>query len=367
MANIREVKNKYGISYKVEIRVKGYQPKVKTFSSKEYENPKREAKLWASEIETAMKRGSYVEEIPVIQNAEINTVGDLIEYFRENEGPHRYQHYDKYQFIYDWWVDKIGKLKPNELTPQILSNCKYVLANEKMPKKNKGSETRSSSTINKYLFSMSAIIEFGIDEFNLWEYNPMSRVKKRKKDKQASLRVRYLEEDEIQLVKEGAKKKGFRFYVFVLLAMVTGARFSIVLHLNRKDFNFKKQEVYLLYNKARNNIGFPLKKEVLEAVRELIETEDLYQGYLFWNMKTNNFYDYKGWFEKLIKELGIKDFRFHDLRHNAATYYLMNGASETALMELFGWNSREMIKRYAHLTKGHLRDLVEKTSDVFID
>ena len=65
-------------------------------------------------------------------------------------------------------------------------------------------------------------------------------------------------------------------------------------------------------------------------------------------------------------ELKIEDFRLHDLRHNAATYYLMNGASETALMELFGWNSREMIKRYAHLTKGHLKDLVEKTSNVFI-
>ena len=44
----------------------------------------------------------------------------------------------------------------------------------------------------------------------------------------------------------------------------------------------------------------------------------------------------------------------------------MNGASETALMELFGWNSREMIKRYAHLTKGHLKDLVEKTTSTFI-
>ena len=366
MASFQERKNKFGLSYKVVVRVKGYNTKTRTFSAKEFENPKREAKLWASEIETAMKRGSYVEEIPIVNNSKIETVGDLIEYFRTNEGPHRYQHYDKYQFIYDWWVDKIGKLKPNELTPQVLANCKYILANEKMHKKNKGRETRSSSSINKYLFAMSAIIEFGIDEFNLWEYNPMSRVKKRKKDKAASLRVRFLEEDEIELVKEAAKKRGFRFYVFILLAMVTGARFSIVQHLNRKDFNFKKGEVYLLYNKARNNIGFPLKEEVLEAVRELIETEDLYQGYLFWDMKINNFYNYKGWFEAMIKDLKIEDFRFHDLRHTAATYYLISGASETALMELFGWKSREMIKRYAHLTKGHLRDLVNKASSIFI-
>ena len=72
------------------------------------------------------------------------------------------------------------------------------------------------------------------------------------------------------------------------------------------------------------------------------------------------------YFPRTVKECGIKDFRFHDLRHTAATYYLMNGASETALMELFGWTSREMIKRYAHLTRKHTRELVEKTSRTFI-
>ena len=92
----------------------------------------------------------------------------------------------------------------------------------------------------------------------------------------------------------------------------------------------------------------------------------LHDGYLFWDDRINNFYNYKGWFEAMIKELGIKDFRFHDLRHTAATYYLLNGASETALMELFGWSSREMIRRYSHLTKKHTRELVEKTSSVFM-
>lgn len=366
MSNIREIKNKYGIAYKAEVRIKGYKPKVKTFNSKEYDNPKREAKLWANEIEIAMRRGTYVEQTPAIQHAEIKTMKDLIEYFRANEGVHRYQHYDKYQYIYDWWTDKIGDLKVVELTPAILSSCKYTLANEKMHRNNKGNETRSNSTINKYLFALSAIIEFGIDEFGLWEYNPMSRVKKRKKDKHTSLRVRFLTEEEISLVKNGALAKDFRFFVFILLAMITGARFSIVLHLNIKDFNFKKQEVYLLYNKARNNIGFPLNTEVLNAVKKLIETEEIIDGKLFWNKRMNNYYDYKTWFEKLIKSLGIEDFRFHDLRHTAATYYLMNGASETALMELFGWKSREMIKRYAHLKSEHLRDLVEKTSRAFI-
>ena len=195
----------------------------------------------------------------------------------------------------------------------------------------------------------------------------MSRVKKRKKDKQASLRVRFLSEEEIQLVKTGAKEKDYRFYVFILLAMVTGARFSIVLHLNIKDFNFKNNEIYLLYNKARNNIGFPVSVDVMNEVKNLIESEEINDGYLFWNKRTNNFYDYKGWFEKLIKELGIKDFRFHDLRHTAVSYFLMSGGNENAAMDLFGWSSREMLKRYGHLTKGYLREFAQKASKVFMD
>lgn len=364
MAYIEEIKNKSGVAYRAFVQVKGYKTKSKTFSFKKYDNPKKEAKLWASEIELAMQKGEYKEEVAVVADCKIETMEELINYFRINECPHRYQLHEKMYFMYDWWIDKIGKLKPSELTPAILSSCKYTLANEKMPKSNKGNTTRSNATINKYLFALSAIIEFGIDEFGLWEYNPMSRVKKRKKDKLTSLRVRFLTEEEIELVKNKALEKGYRFFVFITIALVTGARYSIPLHLNIKDINFKTKEIYLLYNKARNNIGFPVDDRTLKIIKKLIDEEELVDGYLFFNKKTNNFFDYKGWFEKMIKEIGIEDFRFHDLRHTAATYYLMNGASETALMELFGWTSREMIRRYSHLTRKHTRELVEKTAKI---
>lgn len=368
MATITQVKRKKGYTFKVDIRVKGYKRILKYFNDTDIKTARTLARQWASDVELQMQKGIYREEsTPIIEeDKKLETIKDLILYFKENECPHRYQHHEKYFFIYDWWIDKIGELKPAQLTPAILSNCKYTLANEELAKPLKGKTTRSNSTINKYLFALSAIIEFGIDEFALWEYNPMSRVKKRKKDKITSLRARFLQEDEIEKVKEKAQQKTFRFYVFVMIALVTGARFSIVLHLQEKDINFKTKEIYLLYNKARNNIGFPVGDELLDLIAKLIQEEELHEGYLFWDKRINNFYNYKGWFESIIKEAGIKDFRFHDLRHTAATYYLMNGASETALMELFGWTSREMIKRYSHLTRKHTRELVEKTSSVFI-
>ena len=254
--------NKKGTTYQAKIRVHGYNTLVKTFKLKS------QAQAWAEPIEIAMKAGTYKEEnTPVVQDGnKIETMRDLILYFKDNECPHRYQRHEKYFCMYDWWIDKIGDLKPAQLTPAVLSNCKYVLANEKLEKPLKGKLTRSNSTINKYLFALSAIIEFGIDEFQLWEYNPMSRVSKRKKDKVTSLRARFLSEEEIEMVKAKAAEKTFRFYVFIMIALVTGARFSIVLHLNEKDINFKTKEIYLLYNKARNNIGFPVGDELLSLI-----------------------------------------------------------------------------------------------------
>ena len=185
MATITQVKRKKGYTFKVDIRVKGYKRILKYFNDTDIKTARTLARQWASDVELQMQKGIYREEsTPIIEeDKKLETIKDLILYFKENECPHRYQHHEKYFFIYDWWIDKIGELKPAQLTPAILSNCKYTLANEELAKPLKGKTTRSNSTINKYLFALSAIIEFGIDEFALWEYNPMSRVKKRKKDK----------------------------------------------------------------------------------------------------------------------------------------------------------------------------------------
>ena len=47
-------------------------------------------------------------------------------------------------------------------------------------------------------------------------------------------------------------------------------------------------------------------------------------------------------------------FRFHDLRHNWASWHVMSRTSLQELMELGGWKSYEMVLRYAHLTPEHL-------------
>ena len=59
MAYIKEIINKNGISYQVNIRENGYKPVYKTFKG---DKAKTRAKKWASIIEGQMNDGTYKEE-----------------------------------------------------------------------------------------------------------------------------------------------------------------------------------------------------------------------------------------------------------------------------------------------------------------
>jgi integrase len=63
---------------------------------------------------------------------------------------------------------------------------------------------------------------------------------------------------------------------------------------------------------------------------------------------------------RAIKRADIADFRFHDLRHSAASYLAMSGASLMALAEILGHKTLSMVKRYTHLSELHTRAVVAK-------
>ncbi len=61
-------------------------------------------------------------------------------------------------------------------------------------------------------------------------------------------------------------------------------------------------------------------------------------------------------FARLVERLGIKNLRFHDLRHDAASTLTMAGVPQRTVMEILGHRDPRMTMRYQHLTPGHLRD-----------
>ena len=63
-------------------------------------------------------------------------------------------------------------------------------------------------------------------------------------------------------------------------------------------------------------------------------------------------------FKIALQQAGINDFKWHDLRHCTASYLAMNGASMSDIAEILGHKTLSMVKRYAHLSDGHVSNVV---------
>lgn len=62
---------------------------------------------------------------------------------------------------------------------------------------------------------------------------------------------------------------------------------------------------------------------------------------------------------KALKRASIRDFRWHDLRHTWASWHVQRGTPLQVLKELGGWETLEMVQRYAHLSADHLAQWVQ--------
>lgn len=65
----------------------------------------------------------------------------------------------------------------------------------------------------------------------------------------------------------------------------------------------------------------------------------------------------------VVQQAKLKDFRFHDLRHSAASYLAMNVATLAEIAEILGHKTLAMVKRYSHLSEQHTSAVVARMND----
>ena len=111
--------------------------------------------------------------------------------------------------------------------------------------------------------------------------------------------------------------------------------------------------------KARKAIPVPLSSAAVEVVRQQIgkhlQYVFTYKGRPVKQVNT------KAWTAALARA-GIKEFRWHDLRHTWASWHVQAGTPMYVLQELGAWESPEMVQKYAHLSSDHLAQYVERVS-----
>ena len=83
-------------------------------------------------------------------------------------------------------------------------------------------------------------------------------------------------------------------------------------------------------------------------------------GYVFPSQKTGRrISDVKSRFKPACKAAGLENFRFHDLRHVAATRMIERGIDIVTVKEVLGHSDIRMTARYAHATSEAKRRAVE--------
>jgi integrase len=200
--------------------------------------------------------------------------------------------------------------------------------------------------------------ETGIDR------NPADQVEVKRPDDQ---RDRYLSEEELPKLKRALDEKQYRkgthavnktFYrlrLIVLIALTAGMRVAEIFGLRWQDVMYKEGLLAVRSKLKGGKMRYvPMPEELACELRRypaVIGDDRIFPPK---PGATSGRQRVEKSFENVLKRAGIKDFRFHDLRHTFASWYMMNGGDLYELAKILGHSNIKMTERYAKLARKHL-------------
>ncbi len=203
----------------------------------------------------------------------------------------------------------------------------------------------SGATANRYLAMIRSVLRKACYE---WEW--IDKVPKVKMYREAKRRVRWITPEQVHdLLGELPPHQRD----LALFALATGLRQSNVVNLTWHQVDLKRGVAWIPADKAKGNedIHVSLSAFAVEVLQRQVgkhpERVFTYAGKPIGQVNT------KHW-RAALDRAGIRDFRWHDLRHTWASWLVQNGTPLYDLQEMGGWKSAEMVRRYAHLAPAQM-------------
>lgn len=216
---------------------------------------------------------------------------------------------------------------------------------------------RSPASVNRELECLSRIFNMAIDN-GYAETNPCQKVKKLRMDNR---RNRYLSPDEESRLLAGLNGRWTYLYPIIVLALNTGMRRGEILGLKWSCVDFQRSIMHVVNTKTEQDREVPINAAVRQALLGLHGLSEC--EYVFVNPGTGEKrVDIKKGFAAICRESGISNFRFHDLRHTAATRMADAGIDAFTIAEILGHTTMQMTRRYTHALNENKRRAVESLS-----
>jgi len=348
MATIEARKGRDGlVTFRARVRMFGHPERTATFTRK------TDARDWARQVESDLKRGRHVPTTDAMRR----TVAHMIDRYLDETLPFKPRNRDAkgVRRCLAWWREKIGDYTLANVTPAVITEHKLKLARGNTRR----NTPRAPATVNRYLDALRGCFKTAVREYGWLEASPMPNVSKLEEPRG---RVRFLDDKERErLLKHCAKHPDL--YALVLLALSTGARQGELLNLRWRDVDLKRGVIILHDTKNRDRRVLPLAGPAFALMRERAKVRQFDNDFVFPGRKKGKpWQSRQAWYEAL-KTSEIEDFRFHDLRHSAASYLAMNGATLAEIAEILGHRTLAMVKRYAHLSDSHVSKVVARMNE----
>ena len=360
MASIRERKDSSGKkTHQAQVRINGYPAQTKTFASK------TDAKRWAHQTEVDIRSGMFIRRT----QATAHTVADLLDECHKTAQLTRRAGRDTDKAAVTFWRKHLGTYTLSVVTPRLIENVRDLLARESFTKL----RPLAPATVLRYMMRLSHAFNMAVN----WQWCERNPVEAAVKPKVSNKRVRYLHDDERERLLAACRiSKNHDLHLVVVLAISTGMRKSEITGMTWDAVRFHEDRGYAKLLLAAQDTKNGTQRSVLIAS----------QAYQIMNQRRTALsdshgqrkltglifpsaanpvhpVDFRSPWETALKKAAITDFKFHDLRHTAASYMAMNGATTLEIKEALGHKSTAMAERYSHLSQSHVDDVVMKMNE----
>lgn len=229
----------------------------------------------------------------------------------------------------------------------------------------------TTSTKAKHLALMKAILRAAERDWKWLEKAPVIKIPTVR-----NKRVRWLEKDEAKRLIDECPEP---LKSVVKFALATGLRRSNIINLEWQQIDMQRRVAWVNPEDSKSNraIGVALNDTACKVLRDQIGNHHKFvfvhtkagrrpDGSITPAVRKMRVDDGRAW-KSACNRAGIEDFRFHDLRHTWASWLIQSGVPLSVLQEMGGWESLEMVRRYAHLAPNHLTEHAKQIDSIFND
>jgi len=330
-------------SYQVVIRRKGYPTKTRTFELK------ADAEKWARMIEREMDRGLWQES-----GAETtSTLGDVLRRYMNDVTPLK-----KGAEIERTKINAILRDSICERRMDVLSGADIASWRDRRLRKVKG------ATVNREMAIIRHAVDIARKEWGMRIRNPCELVRRCAGSKARERRLAAMEQQFLMAALDAVKSP----YVkpLVIMSIETSMRRGESLALLWKNIDLDKRTAYLPDSKNGDGRYVALSSVAVAILRDLpresgetkvfpITADALKKAFVRSLERARTLYEEDCRTKNIVPSRDfLVNFRFHDLRHEAASRLFEKGLNIMEVASITGHKTLQMLQRYTHLRAENL-------------